>query len=125
MPVPAVSQSAVLALALSVLGPAQGWVPGPPAARAASASVPTLSVEGTCRAAEQRQGPGLQTYQACMADEAQARQTLAAGLWRKAKADTRTTCLANETVGGFSSYIDLLACVQLFEGIVIKPHDQQ
>lgn len=123
MRIPAVSRSDVLVAMLGLSGLA--CVLGPAEARAASAAVPTLSVEATCRAAEQRQGPGLQTYQACMADEAKARQDLAAGLWRKAKTDTRATCLANETVGTFSSYIDLLTCVQLFEGIEIKPHDQQ
>lgn len=59
-----------------------------------------------------------------MRDEQTARDKLAAGLWKKASAETRTTCLANETVGDLASYIDLLTCVEMFEGVVIRPSDQ-
>ncbi|MFO1149521.1 MAG: hypothetical protein U1E62_14185 [Alsobacter sp.] len=105
----------LLAGALSLAAPA----------RAYPAGVPQLAVEKTCRSAQEQQGAELHTYEACMKDEAAARQQLAAGLWDKAKASTRETCLGNETVGGLSSYIDLLTCVQLFEGVVIRPADQQ
>jgi hypothetical protein len=92
---------------------------------AAAAGVPELAVEKTCRSAQQQQGAELHTYDACMKDEAAARQELAAGPWDKAKASTRETCLGNEKVGGLASYIDLLTCVQLFEGVVIRPADQR
>jgi hypothetical protein len=105
----------LLAGALALAAPAQ----------TAAAGVPELAVEKTCRSAQQQQGAELHTYDACMKDEVAARQQLAAGLWDKAKASTRETCLGNETVGGLASYIDLLTCVQLFEGIVIRPADQQ
>jgi hypothetical protein len=97
----------------------------PAAVLAAAPAVPTLAVDATCRQAEQRQGPGLKTYDACMKDEGAARGQLAAGAWSRAKADTRKTCLANATTGGLESYIDLLTCVQLFEGTVIAPADRQ
>ena len=45
--------------------------------------------------------------------------------WEKAKASTRETCAGNERVGNLASYIDLLTCVELFEGTVIRPADQQ
>jgi hypothetical protein len=94
-------------------------------AQVLAAGVPDLAVEKTCRSAQQQQGAELNTYDACMRDEAAARQQLAAGLWEKSKGSTRETCLGNEKVGGLASYIDLLTCVQLFEGVVIRPADQQ
>jgi hypothetical protein len=91
----------------------------------ALAGVPELAVERTCRAAQERQGNELPTYEACMRDEAAARARLAAGSWEKAKPSTRETCAGNEKVGNLASYIDLLTCVELFEGTVIRPADQQ
>jgi hypothetical protein len=91
---------------------------------AAPMALPALSVEKTCRQAVERQGPGLDTYEACIRDEAAARDKLSAGLWKRAAAGTRTTCLANQTIGGLASYIDLLTCVEMFEGVVIQPADR-
>ena len=92
---------------------------------ALAADVPKLAYETTCRSAQQRQGAELHTFDACMTDEQNARQELAAGLWDKAKPSTRQICHDSGSVGGSPSYIELLTCVQLYEGVVMRPADQK
>jgi hypothetical protein len=90
-----------------------------------AAEVPSIAVEKTCRAAQENQGAALHTYDACMTDERNARAQLAAGLWEKAKASTRGTCMGSGGTAPYPSYIELLICVQLYEGVVMKPADKQ
>ena len=95
------------------------------ATAALAAEVPAIAFEKTCRAAQESQGAALHTFDACMTDEKAARDQLAAGLWTKAKASTRETCMGSGGTGPYPSYIELLTCVQLYEGVVMKPADQR
>ena len=90
-----------------------------------AAEVPAIAYEKTCRAAQERQGAALHTFDACMTDEKNARDQLAAGLWTSAKPSTRETCMGSGGTGPYPSYIELLTCVQLYEGVVMKPDDQR
>jgi hypothetical protein len=92
---------------------------------ALSAEVPAIAVEKTCRAAQERQGAALHTFDACMTDEQNARKELAAGLWDRAKPSTREVCRDSGGTAPYPSYIEMLTCVQLYEGVVMKPADQQ
>src|SRR5689334_4161734 len=77
------------------------------AASAQAAELPRIGFEKTCRAAQDNQGAALHTFDACMADETSARDQLAAGLWDKAKASTRATCMGSGGTGPYPSYIEL------------------
>src|SRR6476661_727808 len=82
-----------------------------------SAEVPNIAFEKTCRAAQERQGSALHTFDACMTDEQNARKELAAGLWDRAKPATRDVCRDSGGASPYPSYIEMLTCVQLYEGV--------
>ncbi len=84
------------------------------AAWAASDKVPNLDVAKTCTEAQKAQDGIPDKYAKCMADEDQAKATLATA-WPAARASTRDTCEGEAKDGPFQSYADMLSCVQMFE----------
>ena len=53
-----------------------------------------------------------QSIKSCINDEQKARQQLA-GQWSKFPAASRTSCTAQESVGGTPSYVSLQTCLQM------------
>jgi hypothetical protein len=82
---------------------------------AAGDQMPRLSVEKSCKEAQDSTGgdPG-QTYKNCLADENDARKALAEK-WSSFKPSTRRSCVeagANPN----PSYVELLTCLEMFNG---------
>ena len=71
--------------------------------------VPAFDTAPGCRAAVTVM-PG--SFEACMNDEQGARAKLASQ-WDRFAAPDRASCTQNETVGGTTSYVELLTCLQI------------
>jgi hypothetical protein len=91
----------------------------------AAAEVPNLPIDVHCATVQKRTGAPDTMREACIRDETDARAQLAAGIWDKAKAQTRESCRPNPIAGQNVSYMEVLGCVQLMEGVVLRPADQQ
>ena len=83
--------------------------------------VPRLSVESSCRTAQRLEALPQPVFDACLRDEKNAENQLAAGVWRNAKASSRETCAANQQGSTSQSYVELLTCVQLMDGTTLQP----
>jgi hypothetical protein len=70
--------------------------------------MPKLDVMPSCRAASAVPPANLQS---CLKDEENAR-TLLAGQWAKFAAGDRATCTRQNAIGGLSSYVMLLTCLE-------------
>jgi hypothetical protein len=73
-----------------------------------SDTMPKLDVMPSCRAAS-NVPPG--NLQSCLKDEENARGLLA-GQWTKFAAGDRETCMRQNAIGGLSSYVVLLTCLE-------------
>jgi hypothetical protein len=73
-----------------------------------SDAVPQLDIVKECRF----EGGESTTFDRCVHDETEAKQDLQA-TWTQASEADRTSCLAEATSAGFSSYIELLTCVEM------------
>jgi hypothetical protein len=86
---------------------------------AVSDQVPKLRVEETCKGsveADKAMGLALpQTYEKCMDDENQARQQLIP-IWSKYSETIQTSCTSEATAAGNASYVDLISCLQMYDG---------
>lgn len=71
-------------------------------------TVPSFSIERECRF----EGESTDVVDRCSKDEADARQRLE-GEWAQFAATDKNTCIAESTVGGFASYVDLLTCLEM------------
>jgi hypothetical protein len=71
-------------------------------------NVPNFDVVKECRF----EGGAAVDFDRCRQDEAVALEQLKAGWAQYVIADKRT-CLTTATVGGFSSYVELLSCLQM------------
>jgi hypothetical protein len=87
----------------------------------AADDIPRLSVESSCRTVQRLEALPQPGFDACLRDERNAENQLAAGVWRNAKASSRETCAANQQGSTSQSYVELLTCVQLMEGSTLQP----
>jgi hypothetical protein len=74
--------------------------------------VPTLDVSSTCRAAADLHLTDGEGYRNCMSDETQAQDQLRKN-WSSYSSAIRTRCMAEATIGGNPSYIDLFECLDM------------
>jgi|RhiMetdeSRZDD1v2_1073273.scaffolds.fasta_scaffold297235_3 hypothetical protein len=77
-----------------------------------SEQVPALNVAASCKAATAIAIADAQSYDACMKDETSAREQLAQ-TWQSFSLPERTNCIAEASIGGAASYVDLLVCLQM------------
>lgn len=85
-----------------------------------SDTVPRFDTNRYCTHLESRLDLPQRPKAACLLDEDDAR-TQVTGLWSTAKAASRAQCASTQALASFPSYASLLTCLQLAEGIVIRP----
>ena len=81
-------------------------------------TVPSFSIASECRF----EGETSEVVDRCAKDETDARQKLE-GEWAQFVPADKNTCIAEATVGGFASYVDLLTCLEMSND-VRKEDDQ-
>jgi hypothetical protein len=77
-----------------------------------SESVPNLNVAPSCRGAAEVRMADSQSYDACMKEEAAARDELLRS-WQSFAGADRASCASDASVAGLASYVDLLVCLQI------------
>jgi hypothetical protein len=84
-------------------------------ARAAD-EVPAFDIDRNCRGDAAAVGNlGGDELGSCKRDEADAKKQLAEQ-WSRFGADAKRSCIAESSVGGEQSYVELLSCLELFSG---------
>src|ERR1700759_5214909 len=78
---------------------------------AVSNSVPQFDIVRECRF----EGGSVGTFDRCSQDEAAALSELK-GKWVTFGSVDQKTCMATTTIGGFTSYVDLLTCLEMGGG---------
>jgi hypothetical protein len=78
--------------------------------------VPRFNIEATCRAAQPLTAEDRNPYQSCMRDETEAQRQLE-GMWSGAATAQRDTCASEAQIGGTPSYVDMLTCLQIAQGV--------
>jgi hypothetical protein len=74
---------------------------------------PKYNIDGLCKAVTKVLDGTGEKFAGCVKDETAARDNVAA-VWALAKPSTRQTCAGEE--GAQKSYVDLVTCMQLYEG---------
>jgi hypothetical protein len=77
--------------------------------------LPRFNTEATCRTAQALTPQDRDPVQGCMRDEAEAERQLQA-VWTSAVTAHREACAAETQVEGFPSYVDVLTCLQMYQG---------
>jgi hypothetical protein len=77
----------------------------------AADSVPTLNTHPTCAGADSILS-GTRDAASCERSEQQARDTLSTE-WQKFSAPDRRSCVAETSIGGFPSYVQVLTCLEM------------
>ena len=85
-----------------------------------SDTVPQIDIVKECRF----EGGESATFDRCVHDENEAKQDLQA-TWEQVGAADRTSCLAEATSAGFSSYIELLTCVEMARDLAAAKQREQ
>jgi hypothetical protein len=85
-----------------------------------SDTVPRIDSDRFCTHIETRLDLPQRPRSACLQDEEVARGQVTA-LWATAKPASRTQCASTQALAPHPSYASLLTCVQMAEGIVIRP----
>ena len=85
-----------------------------------SETLPRIDTNRYCTHLETRLDLPQRPRSACLQDEEASRAQLAA-VWPTAKASSREQCAATQALAPFPSYASLLTCMQMAEGIVIRP----
>jgi hypothetical protein len=75
---------------------------------AVSDTVPKFDIVKECRF----EGDATTDFDRCRQDEAIALKQLMSS-WTQFAGSDRSTCVASTTIGGFSSYVDLLICLEM------------
>ena len=83
---------------------------------AAAQQLPQLDIEATCRAAPRLLAADANPFEGCMRDERDAQRQLQE-MWSGAAAAHRQTCAGEAQTGGSPSYVDILTCLQMAQGI--------
>ena len=78
----------------------------------AAGDIPRIDFERTCRDTPPVAMDKKATFDQCMADEKQARDQLS-GTWAHASAKARQQCSAMTQLGGQSSYVELITCLEM------------
>jgi len=82
--------------------------------------LPRIDTNRYCTHLETRLDLPQKPRAACLQDEEASRTQLAA-LWPVSKAASREQCAATQALALYPSYESLLTCLQMAEGIVIRP----
>jgi hypothetical protein len=82
----------------------------------AAQQLPRFNIETTCRTAQALTAEDRDPVQGCMRDEAEAERQLQT-VWTSAAAAHREACEAETRVEGFPSYVDVLTCLQMYQGV--------
>ena len=82
---------------------------------AAAQQLPRFDIEASCRTAQALTAEDRNPVQGCLRDEADAERQLQA-IWGSAPSGQRETCAKETQVGGSPSYVDVLTCLQMFQG---------
>jgi hypothetical protein len=95
-------------------------LPAAPASASASAGVPDLNIKAICKTrdadAKLFQSTTGQTVDECLHDEETARQQLNS-LWNSIAAPIRNRCESDAHSLGTTSYLDLVACIQITDDL--------
>jgi hypothetical protein len=92
---------------------------------AAAQQVPRLNIEATCRAEKPLVAGDPNPYEGCMRDETDAERQLQA-MWSSTAAAQRERCGREAQLGGSPSYVDMLTCLQMAQGVApTKPRRQR
>jgi hypothetical protein len=83
---------------------------------ATAQELPHFDIEKICRSAQALTEEDRNPVQTCMKDEADAERQLRA-IWRSANSAHRENCAAETRIGGSPSYVDVLTCLELAEGV--------
>ena len=79
---------------------------------ASAGDIPRIDFERTCRDTPPVAMDKKATFEQCMADEKEARDQLS-GAWAHASAKARQQCSAMTQLGGQSSYVELITCLEM------------
>jgi hypothetical protein len=82
----------------------------------AAQQLPRFNIDATCRTAQALTAEDRDPVQGCMRDEAEAERQLQS-VWTSAAAAHRESCAAETRVEGFPSYVDVLTCLQMYQGV--------
>jgi hypothetical protein len=82
---------------------------------AAAQQLPRFDIEASCRTVQALSPEDRNPVQGCLSDEAEAERQLQA-IWSSAPSGPRETCTKETQVGGAPSYVDVLTCLQMFQG---------
>ncbi|QEL21953.1 hypothetical protein FQV39_04695 [Bosea sp. F3-2] len=82
---------------------------------AVAQQLPRFDITTSCRTAQPLTPEDRDPVQACIRDEANAERQLQA-IWSGTAATHRETCTASAQLVGSPSYVDLLVCLQMYQG---------
>lgn len=82
---------------------------------ASAQQVPRFDIAAGCKAALALTPDDRDPIQSCIRDEAEAERQLQT-MWSGAAANHRETCTTKAQLVGPPSYVDLLVCLQMYEG---------
>jgi hypothetical protein len=82
---------------------------------ASAQQLPRFNIEATCRSAPALVPQDRDPVQGCMQDEADAERQLRL-VWSSASAAQRETCAAETQVEGAPSYVEVLICLEMYQG---------
>lgn len=77
-------------------------------------AIPELDYTSTCRATPPVAMDQKATFTSCLNSEKQAKKDLPAQ-WSRSKAEWRASCVKQTTLGGLSSYVELLTCLEMHD----------
>jgi hypothetical protein len=80
--------------------------------------IPAFDISRSCRL-DLAATAGLavdQSSKTCIGDETRARRQLASQ-WSKYSAASKATCIPQESIGGTPSYVSLMTCLEMAQGI--------
>ena len=90
--------------------------------------IPELNVRAICQAragdAKALKSAPLQSVADCVHDEEDAKQQLSS-LWESTAVPIRTRCQSDARALGTTSYLDLVACIQIAEDEISGPKQQE
>jgi hypothetical protein len=77
--------------------------------------LPRFDIEATCRTVQALTPQDVDPVQGCIRDETEAERRLET-VWTGAVAAHRDACAAETQVEGYPSYVDVLTCLQMYQG---------
>ncbi|EIM25502.1 hypothetical protein [Microvirga lotononidis] len=83
---------------------------------AAAQELPRFNVEATCKEAQPLVPQDTNPYDSCMRDETAAQRQLRE-IWNSTAESVRATCAREAQIGGTPSYVDMLTCLQVAQGL--------